>query len=81
MYLDDGLGYGSKYEEAKSASDSIRADLIASGFVPNVQKSKWEPSKTLEWLGYDIDLDAGSVSVPERRIIDINQSVFRNSSE
>ena len=37
-YLDDG-----NYAELKSASDSIRADLITSGFVPNMQKSKWEP--------------------------------------
>ena len=71
VYLDDG-----NYAETKLASDNIRADFITSGFVPNMHKSKWEPPRTLEWLGYDIDLNAGSFSVSGRRINDIYQGTL-----
>ena len=28
--------------------------LLKSGFVPNIQKSTWKPSKILTWLGKEI---------------------------
>ena len=38
------------------------------GFVVNIEKSQWEPSKSLEWLGFRIDLVLGVFSVPDRKI-------------
>ncbi|XP_072042758.1 uncharacterized protein [Amphiura filiformis] len=74
VFLDDGLGFGGSVDKAKEASDSIKADLIKSGFVPNIQKSIWSPTITLEWLGYDIDLESGAFGVTGRRVQDIHQS-------
>lgn len=75
VFLDDGLGFADTKSEAKLASDSVRSDLIAAGFVPNVQKSVWTPTVSLEWLGYDILLQSGLFRVPERRIQGIYQGI------
>lgn len=75
VFLDDGLGFASTFSEAVRVSAEIKADLIASGFVPNVQKSVWYPTQQMEWLGYDIDLVSGHLSIPNRRIVSIKQGI------
>jgi hypothetical protein len=75
VFLDDGLGFAGSLEDANKVSANIKADLIKSGFVPNIQKSIWKPCKTIEWLGYDINLESGFFSVPERRILAIHQGI------
>ncbi|XP_072019664.1 uncharacterized protein [Amphiura filiformis] len=74
VFLDDGLGFADSFVEANSVSEEIKADLIASGFVPNVQKSIWLPTQYMEWLGYSIDTQSGSFKVLEKRVQDIYQS-------
>ena len=71
VFLDDGLGFCELLQEAKYLSAMVRDDIIKSGFVPNVQKSIWKPSQSMEWIGYDIDLEANLMSVPGRRISSI----------
>ncbi len=73
VYLDDGLGFAESFEQAKVISGEVKTDLIRSGFVPNVQKSVWEPVQALEWLGYEIDLISGIIRIPARRVQDILQ--------
>ena len=41
--LDDGLGGGADHVSAKLNSLIIHSDLLKSGFVPNEDKSLWEP--------------------------------------
>ena len=77
VFLDDGLGFGELLQEAKYFSAMVRDDIIKSGFVPNVQKSIWKPSQSMEWIGYDIDLEANLMSVPGRRISSIQQGVSK----
>ena len=59
------------YEEAIRVSSETKPDLISSGFVPNVQKSIWDPVQKIEWLGFEIDLKDGLFTVPNRRIVSI----------
>ena len=42
-FLDDGIGIEYNYEEAKSKSEFVQGTLTKSGFIPNIQKSTWEP--------------------------------------
>ncbi|XP_068203816.1 uncharacterized protein [Palaemon carinicauda] len=49
-------------------ANSIKNDLIASGFVPNVEKSQWEPVQKIEFLGACLDSKDFTISIPKKRI-------------
>ena len=51
MYLDDGSGIEQNDELCKAVVNQVKCDLIKSGFVPEVEKSLWKPTKRLIWLG------------------------------
>ena len=80
VYLDDGLGFAPSMSEALKASEEVKADILQSGFIPNVQKSVWAPAKAIEWLGYEINLDSGTFCVPQRRILSIKRDMQSMSS-
>ena len=46
----------------------------------NIEKSQWEPCKSLEWLGFRIDLNLGVFSVPDRKIEEL-QALLRSVSD
>ena len=68
LYLYDGLGASSTFDAATKQSLSVRADLVASGFVPNCDKCQWSPSQQLIWLGLDWDLLNQVQKIPARRV-------------
>ncbi|CAC5361374.1 unnamed protein product [Mytilus coruscus] len=68
MYLDDGLGTHTDEETCKTMSNQVRQDLIQSGFVPKNEKSKWSPMKLLVFLGYSIDTNRGTITIPNGRV-------------
>jgi len=51
------------------ASDEVRQDLAKAGLVENIAKSKWHPSQKTAWLGFDLNLEAGQISIPQDKII------------
>ena len=63
LYLDDGIVAVEGKEEALETSLKVQRDLARAGFVANVAKCKWEPAKHCVWLGFEIDLEQGYVSV------------------
>ena len=68
MYLDDGIVAAAGVGHAQEASKQIQEDLSSAGFITNIEKSKWTPSQQCTWLGFEIDLAAGKVSVPQQKI-------------
>lgn len=52
MYLDDGLGGATYYEEALSTSKIIKSDLEQFGFHIAEEKCIWTPVQKLDWLGF-----------------------------
>lgn len=52
IYLDDGLGLSSDYSSCKPMSSAIQADLKLAGFLVNKERSIWEPSQSMDWLGF-----------------------------
>ena len=68
MYLDDGLGGASTYEQAKIASDKVISDLISLGFLIADDKSVWEPAQVITWLGLEWNFIDGYVRITQARI-------------
>ena len=50
-FLDDEIGIEYNYEESKRKFEFVQETLKKSGFIPNIQKSTWEPRKILTWVG------------------------------
>ena len=68
VYLDDGIIAVKGKSRALSKSTQVQCDLQHAGFVVNVEKSVWDPSTDMEWLGFKIDLAKGEFSVPEHKL-------------
>ena len=68
VYLDDGIVAVKGKQEALVESARVKQDIENAGFIINVEKSAWEPSLTMEWLGFLIDLSVGEFSVPVSKI-------------
>ena len=68
IYLDDGIVAAKGFEAGNRASLIVRNDLQRAGLVVNVQKSIWLPAQALTWLGFDLNLSQGVVSVPTSKI-------------
>ena len=75
VFLDDGLGYADSFQKANKHSAEVKVDLINAGFVPNVQKSVWNPVSETEWLGFVINLSDGLLILPKRRIGSIKKGI------
>ena len=80
IYINDGIITVKGEDNAKRESLMVRSDLESAGFVVNIEKSQWEPSKFLEWLGFRIDLALGVFSVPDRKIEEL-QALLRYMSD
>ena len=68
MYLDDGLCAVAGEQNALEASELVRSTLNKADFVAYPAKSKWEPTKHLQCLGFIVDLSLGQVDVPPEKI-------------
>jgi len=61
--LDNGIVAVKGEVEAKIKSRRVKEDLER-GFIVNIEKSVWELSHMVEWLGFHIDLAMGEFSMP-----------------
>jgi hypothetical protein len=70
LYLDDGIvvipSTGNTeldYASATEISKHVRIDLLRDGFIYNIEKSKWDPTTEIEWLGMQWDSKGGTLKV------------------
>jgi len=70
LYLDDGFGMCNSLHEFQNHSSFVKHS-----FLINEEKSIFRPSKSLEWLGIVWNSDSFSLSIPDRRVIDLLQSI------
>ena len=68
IYLDDGIASVPQLEEAKRISFLMKSDLEQAGFVVHPTKCSWEPSHHAQWLGYEVNLENGSIAIPKDKI-------------
>ena len=68
IFLDDGWGIEKDRQVCSTVAEAVKADLDKAGFVSNDEKSVWEPSQRLDWLGITWDCARGTIEIVERRI-------------
>ena len=71
VFLDDGACMESSLLIAQTHAEIVRATLIAAGFVINKQKSLWEPTRILTWLGITINSISNTLCIHEKRITNL----------
>ena len=54
-------------EAANRASEVVKCTLDRAGFVVNVAKSMLRPAQQGQWLGFQLDLALGELSVPSQK--------------
>ena len=70
-FLDDGLGIDNTFENALEKSTFVSNSLTRSGFIVNSEKSVWQPTKVLTWLGNDVDFNNDTLKISSERIYSI----------
>ena len=73
VYIDDGLIAATGIERASQDSNFIRESLVQAGLVVNVEKSQWIPQQRGHWLGFELDLALGYISVPVEKVTHLKQ--------
>ena len=83
VYLDDGIIAANGRSKAQKDSDFVKESLANAGFVVNAEKSHWTPSQRGKWLGFELDLDVGYITVPVAKIVSLkvllSQAIESNS--
>ena len=67
VFIDDGLGTKEGHNLTKMDSNLVRESLGCSGFVANHEKSHWDPTQELTWLGNTVNLNLGTFTVSRKR--------------
>ena len=75
LYLDDGFGFGRDFNQCLNASAFVQNSLIQAGFLINQEKSIFQPSQTMEWLGLLWDSKMFSLFIPSRRITELQHTL------
>ena len=68
VYLDDGIAAVKGKDKAIHESKVVQSDLARAGLIVNIEKSQWVPTKTVVWLGFQIDLQEGHLMVPDEKV-------------
>lgn len=75
LFLDDGFIIEHDQNTCRSLSIKIKSDLKSSGFVTNDEKSIWEPSQCIQWLGLVWNSVNGTISISNRRVLSIAETI------
>ena len=67
VFLDDRCGKGESLQTAKGHSLFVQTSLSNAGFVSNSNKTLWEPTQLLGWLGLNWNLVCGLIFITDRR--------------
>ena len=76
-FLDDGLGASETYELALHQSKIVFNDLVNSGFVPNQEKSQWQPIQDTIFLGIGVNTCEGILYIPEKKLLNISSQITK----
>ena len=68
VYLDDGLGLEETYEKTEYAAHHTRGDLFAAGFVVAEEKSVWDPTQIIDWLGIKWNTKCGTILITDKLV-------------
>ena len=74
-YLDDGLGASQPYSKAVVVAEMVRNTSLAAGFVISEEKSVWQPTEWISWLGIDYDSKENVFKITETRVRSLLESL------
>ena len=74
-FLDDGLGVGPDKTGLLNDSQFVRTSLQDAGFVVNEEKSIWQPTQNLVWLGFELNTALGIFRVSNSRVTSLLESL------
>ena len=77
IYLDDGFGAEKDLYTALLHSKIVHKDVVDSGFVPNEDKSIWDPVRDLIFLGIGVNTVSNTLYVPSHKIDAIMQLAYK----
>ena len=75
IYVDDGILVGANYQEAKQLCESVVDTLNRAGFVLNLSKSCLEPKQSVLWLGFQINLERGCITIPHDKVLAVCRDI------
>ena len=75
VFLDDGWAIVQDKERCLITTQSVRRDLCNAGFVINEEKSVWEPTQVVDWLGITWNSLLGTLKIVDRRIVKITKTI------
>lgn len=82
-YLDDSLLIGSNETDCKNNVHATTKLLTDAGFIINYDKSSFEPSCTINFLGFVINSNSMTIYLPEEKkiaIIEMTKQLLNNTS-
>ena len=68
LYLDDGIVAVEGKERAEQESERVQSELLEAGLIVNNTKSCWVPTKSLIWLGFQVNLQEGRLTLPDQKV-------------
>ena len=71
IFLDDGWATVQDRQDCSITAQAVRKKLSCAGFKTNGEKSVWEPTQTLNWLGITWNSVLGTLKIVDRRITKI----------
>jgi len=77
LYLDDGLVAVPGKERANHETIRVQSDLQKARLITNESKSQWTPTKKLDWLCFELDLQSGRLTVPEGKLCCLLEEMTR----
>lgn len=75
IFLDDGWGTVQDKQDCYTTAQAVRNDLGSAGFIVNDEKSVWEPTQVLNWLGITWNSILGTLKIVDRRITKILNAI------
>ncbi|KAK3093403.1 hypothetical protein FSP39_015112 [Pinctada imbricata] len=75
VYLDDGICAVKNLDEGRRAANIVKSDLLRAGLVPNVEKSVWEPTVELKWLGILWNFKEGILKIPDEKLCNLKNTL------
>ena len=75
MYLDDGFSTANSHKQCQENSIFVKSSLLKAGFLPNEEKSIWNPTQICEWLGIIFNAIDKTLSLPQERVFSLICSI------
>ena len=68
IFLDAGMDMENSIDIARGSGKIIQSEICSSGFVPNDEKSVWEPIQIVTWLGLTWNVVLDTIEMAPHRV-------------